>query len=731
MDSLGFIGYLASTLGFLILAVILKTSWQGRIQGAILIVAALINAVWSAILAYTDYVHQANAPLIAIIELVRVGGWLAFLYVLILFNEQKHNKFKLIRIVAFGIFGIIFLELVFFSLALLVNIPIPVRIVFDAYIISLIVFCVIGLVLVEQLFRNSQQERRWAIKFLCLGIGGLFAFDFYLFTEAMLLKQVDTNIWDARGFINAMVVPLIAVSAARNPQWSLDVFVSRKFVFHTTAIMAAGIYLLSMAAVGFYIKLYGGSWGSVAQLAFLFGALITLVLLFFSGQMRAQFRVFLSKHFFNYRYDYREEWLKFINTLSDQKRDKHTREQVIQAIADIVDSTGGMLWLLREPELYRMMSNLNMVTTGTGFDESSGSLTHFLESRQWVVELDEYHQDRDLYRGLELPNWLVLLPQAWLIVPLLQNTQLFGFIVLAKSRAKIKINWENRDLLTTTGRQATSYLALLDASESLLDARQFDAFNRLSAYVVHDLKNVAAQLALVVKNAERHKENPEFVEDAINTVDNSVKKMNRMLAQLRKNPTSIIRHASRINLFAVVEQVTNDRKIDLPEPQLQKGNEHLFVIADKDRLLSVMEHIIQNAQDATEETGYVNVIITVDGKFALVEIKDNGHGMDEKFIQERLFRPFDTTKGNAGMGIGVYESKEFISSIGGRLDVVSETRKGTSFFIRLPLDEEPLDKKPLDKKPLDDESLDKKSLDQKPLDQKQVDEKQIRDENKK
>jgi len=687
MDSLGIIGYLSCSLGFLILAAILKTSWQGRTQGAVLIVAALTNAIWSTALAYTDYTHQSNAPLIAIVELIRIGAWLAFLYILILFNEKKDDALKLIRYVAFGTFGLIFLELIFFSVTLLVNISVPPTIVFDVYIISLLVFCVIGLMLVEQLFRNSQQERRWAIKFLCLGIGGLFAFDFYLFTEALLLKHVDANIWGTRGFVNAMVVPLIAISAARNPQWSLDVFVSRKFVFHSSAFMAAGIYLLAVAAGGYYIKFYGGSWGSVAQIAFLFAALMVLALLLFSGQMRSQFSVFLSKHFFNYRYDYREEWLKFINTLADQKLDKNTRERVIQALADIVDSPGGMLWLLREPNHYRMMANLNMITTGSRFDESAGALTNFLESRQWVIELDEYNQDREHYNGLELPKWLEYLPQSWLIVPLLQQTQLFGFIVLARPRAKMKINWENRDLLMTTGRQATSYLALLDASDSLLDARQFDAFNRLSAYVVHDLKNVAAQLALVVNNAERHMDNPEFVQDAINTVDNSVKKMNRMLAHLRKNPTSIIRPSHRVNLLAIVEQVVNARNIETPIPQLQKCAEELFVIADSDRFMSVVEHIIQNAQDATDETGYVNVIAAVDGQFALLEITDSGHGMDTKFIQDRLFRPFDTTKGNAGMGIGVYESKEFIGSIGGRLDVESEPGKGTSFFIRVPLDE--------------------------------------------
>ena len=159
MLNLGIIGYLTSTLGFLVLAAILKTSWQGRTQGAVLIVAALINAIWSAVLAYTDYAHHSNAALIAIVELIRIGGWLAFLYILILFNENKDRVLDLIRKLAFGTFALIFLELVFFTTALLVNISIPISIIFDAYIISLVVFCVIGLVLVEQLFRNSQKER--------------------------------------------------------------------------------------------------------------------------------------------------------------------------------------------------------------------------------------------------------------------------------------------------------------------------------------------------------------------------------------------------------------------------------------------------------------------------------------------------------------------------------------------------------------------------------------------
>ena len=170
---------------------------------------------------------------------------------------------------------------------------------------------VAGLVLVEQIYRNTPLDQRWAIKFLCIGVGGLFVYDFYLYANGLLFKQLDGAIWSARGAVFAMVVPLIAVSASRNPQWSLQVFVSRHVVFHTAALLGAGVYLLAMAAAGYYIRAYGGSWGGIAQAVFLFGAMVLLALLIQSGQLRSRVRVFLGKHFFKNRYDYREEWLRF------------------------------------------------------------------------------------------------------------------------------------------------------------------------------------------------------------------------------------------------------------------------------------------------------------------------------------------------------------------------------------------------------------------------------------
>src|SRR5213079_913257 len=141
--------------------------------------------------------------------------------------------------------------------------------------------------------------------------------------------------------------------------------------------------------------------------------------------------------------------------------------------------------------------------------------------------------DPSQYPDLELPAWLAALTLPWLIVPLVTGTELVGFVILGAPRATIDVNWEVRDLLKTASRQAAGYLAQIRASEALLEARKFESFNRMSAFVVHDLKNLVAQLSLMLRNAERHRDNPEFQRDMLMTVGNVVERMNKLMLQLR------------------------------------------------------------------------------------------------------------------------------------------------------------------------------------------------------
>ena len=256
-------------------------------------------------------------------------------------------------------------------------------------------------------------------------------------------------------------------------------------------------------------------------------------------------------------------------------------------------------------------------------------------------------------------------------------------MVVARPRANVPFNWELRDLVKTTACQAASHLAQLEAMQDLAEARQFEGFHRLSAFVLHDIKNLIAQQTLLIGAAAQHKHKPEFIDDAVDIMQHSVTKMQRLM-QLLKTGLSGGKPVST-NLVVIVTTAVNNCMAGKPAPVFSCELEEVWLTMDGDRMCSVIENLIHNAQDATPDDGEVRV--TLDCKEDRVEIlvEDNGCGMDTAFVRDRLFRPFDTTKGDTGMGIGAYECKEYVSSLGGEIRVESQPGDGTSMRVILPL----------------------------------------------
>jgi putative PEP-CTERM system histidine kinase len=541
---------------------------------------------------------------------------------------------------------------------------------------------VFTLILVEQLFRNTTEAARWAILPLCVGVAGAAAFDVYVFADALLFNRLDLDIWSARGLVHALAVPLIALSVSRHAGGALNVVVSRQVMFRSMALIASGVYLLFMAAAGYYVRYFGGQWGRALQAALVVAGGLLLLLMLFSGSMRAKVRVLVSKHFFKYRYDYREEWLKFTRALSASEGEGAVGEHVIRGLANLVESPGGALWL-RETgaRAFHQAARLN-VPASDGTEAADGDLARFLLDSGWVVNLEEFRFAPDRYGKLRLPAWLSDIPNAWLVVPLSTGSDLTGFAVLVTARTPIDVNWEVNDLLKTAGRQAASFLGQMQATEALLESRKFDAFNRMSAFVVHDLKNIVAQLSLLLRNAERHRDNPEFQNDMLMTIEHSVERMKQLMMQLREGTTPI--EASHgVDLAAVIRRIEHAKAGQQPPLEIEIVDD-VAAIGHDDRLERVIGHLVQNALDATEGRGRVWIRLTRQGGEAQVEIGDTGHGMTTEFVRERLFKPFQTTK-RTGMGIGAYESHQYVQELGGRVLVDTTPGAGTRMRILLPL----------------------------------------------
>ncbi|MCW9014357.1 MAG: PEP-CTERM system histidine kinase PrsK [Gammaproteobacteria bacterium] len=674
---------------FLILGLVMLTGQRENLPKRMLAIAAIASALWSAAVTYqAAYGGLLSATLI--LELLRSLAWFAFLLVMLRTayksTEQVSSRFRL-TFAGLSVFII--------GLMLLAQYRISGGSVFEFIagndiLIGHLLISIGGLVIIEQLYRNTAEEHRVALKFLWLGIGSMFAYDFYLYSDAFLFQRIDNELWNARGFIHAMVVPLIGVAIKREMQWSIgkdtiDIFLSRRIVFHTTTLLAAGIYMIVIGVGGFYVRDLGGTWGLVAQATFIFGAVLMLAVLMFSRRVRARLKVLIDKHFFHYKYDYREEWLRIIRTLSTGNEAVRLHERAIRSLAQIIDSPGGMLWMRRENGCFEPEErwNTELINARESVDHA---LIRFLEDQQFVIRLDEFRNNPEVYTRLaplEIPEWLESMKDAWLVVPLMLQDSMLGFIILSRSPAHQNFfNWEDSDLLKTAGRQAASHLAQQEAALALAGSRRFEEVNRLSAFIVHDIKNMVGQLSMVVSNAARHKNNPMFIDDAISTVENSVNKMNKLLSRLKGESEEGV---AAFSLCQLMEETVGNcsRAGTLPIPVLNCQTQELMITADRDRMAANLAHLIQNAQDATNEDDRITVRLKRQGNHAIIEVEDTGCGMDEAFIHERLFQPFESTKGT--MGIGVFQVREYVHKLGGELDVESQLDKGSLFRLKIPI----------------------------------------------
>lgn len=612
-------------------------------------------------------------------DLLRYGFWFAFLLILLRPNASQDEPAGMAwmapvaaALIFFGLLAHTFSALHFTALGD------PSRLI----LFSSMAYPVFSLILLEQVFRNVEEDSRWNIKPLCLGLSGAFLFDLYLYSQSVLFNRLDGDALSIRGFVHALIVPLLLLSMTRRHDWVSHIRLSPKAAFHSATLLISGIYLLFISGVGYYVRYFGGEWGRALQLGVVFCALVGLVVLMLSGSMRATLRVFVGKHFFRYRFDYREEWLKFTHTLSAKHAPQEMGQQVIRGLADMLESPAGGLWMKSRGEAaFSQTARWNLAKT-LETEDAHSPLCEFMKTSGWVINLEEYRSYSRRYGQLKLPTWLQQLAQAWLVVPLMVGDELIGFCVLASARTRIDVNWEVNDLLKTAGQQAASFLAQMQATEALLEVRKFDAFNRMSAFVVHDLKNIVTQLSLMMKNAKRLGDNPEFQQDMLMTVENSLDRMRQLMLQLREGATPPGTPFG-VNLAGIVQRIEavaarrgRTLEVQVLEPVVTRGHE--------ERLERIIGHVVQNAFDATDAGGRVWLNLDHTSGQARILVGDTGQGMSQDFIRERLFKPFQSTK-KAGMGIGAYESFQYVQELGGRIEVDSKLGLGTTVKMLLPL----------------------------------------------
>jgi putative PEP-CTERM system histidine kinase len=685
---LSLLGNLLAALGYTIFALFAGARvWRKPAAASsafyFFIAALLSSALWAWTALAVDFLpfrHSVVLLALPLADLLRYGLWFSFVLELLRpvnAGDRARGEMRFLRGLALSSIGV--------ALALVAvrsGVGLDGESLAQPAAFAFLALAVVGLILVEQLMRNVPSDARWNAKPVCLGLGVIFLFDLFVYSQAALFRNFDGDALSVRAAVHSAAVPLLFLASQRHADWLDKLHVSRAAVFHSATLLLVGSYLLLISAVGYYVRYTGGEWGRALQLVLMFLALLALVILIASGSIRARLKVYISKNFFSYRYDYREEWLRFTAILSSAASPQEMGDTVVRALANLVESPSGTLWLRRGYEGDFVQAARWNMPPMVERESASSSFPKFLRERAWIVDFDQLRNRHGDYASLVVPAWLLADPRYWLAIPLLVGKDLIGFVILGRARAAIEINWEVRDLLKTASSQASSYLAQMEATEALLESKKFDAFNRMSAFVVHDLKNIVTQLSLMMKNAKRLRDNPEFQQDMLDTVDNSLEKMRQLMLQLREGeaPHGV---SSGVDLELIAKRLAANAaskgrvlELQLLSPVSTRGH--------ADRVERVIGHVVQNAFDATLGDASVSLRLDQLGSQARVEITDCGCGMSDEFIKNRLFKPFQTTK-TSGMGIGAYESYQYLQELGGKIIVDSELNQGTTVTILLPL----------------------------------------------
>ncbi|RXZ66263.1 XrtA/PEP-CTERM system histidine kinase PrsK [Pelagerythrobacter rhizovicinus] len=388
-------------------------------------------------------------------------------------------------------------------------------------------------------------------------------------------------------------------------------------------------------------------------------------------------------HLFNHRYDYRAEWLRFTWTMGQGSSAGETLpERAIRATAEMTASSGGLLFMPEQDGTLTLAARWRWPAIDVPNQAFTAEFAMSVERTGEIVDVRQVRGDAGPDRAGILPEWLTAADDAWALVPLLHLDRLHGVIVLAHPVQPRRLDQEDVGLLGIVGRQLASYLAERAGQEALMEARQFDEFSRRIAFVMHDVKNLASQLSLLARNAERHADNPAFRADMLVTLRNSADKLNVLLARLGRYGANGGAKRERIALRDLAGRVKSQLADDSSLVIIDSGE--VAVLGDAEALEQALVHLVQNAIEAGEGHGPVYLDIASDGVRGRIDVIDSGGGMSAEFVRDALFRPFVSSK-PSGFGIGAFEARELVRAMDGRLDVDSREGIGTRFSISLPL----------------------------------------------
>jgi hypothetical protein len=510
------------------------------------------------------------------------------------------------------------------------------------------------------------------VKFEVIGAGILLTMYLVYFSQGLLHRSLDMSLLPARSISLMAAIAFMAFSHFRRGE-AARIQVSREFAFRSLVVLAVGGYLFGLGVLGEGLRfLDPGLQRTLLTVAGLAGG-VGIIIVFLSEGMRRKIKVSLHKNFYQNKYNYRDQWLQFTRRIGTARNQEELHQAILTVIGETFAVQDTILYL-RDPDgdAFWAIAAHGATLPPEPFT-SDNPLLRYLAGREWIFSSrDENPQIWRENRSFLEDGGISF------IIPLHFDRNLEGFILLGQPvNRREDYTYEDFDLMKLLAAQAASTILSLRLADQLAGSRELAAIGKVSAFVLHDLKNLVSSLALVVENARHCLDDEDFRADMLLTLNSNVVQMRNLIGRLQdleEKPTLDLQAG---DLAAVVREgarLAGDRGIEItggPVPA------HF----DPEEMRKVALNLLLNAREAGNGQA---VQVEVGGNERVYfRVRDKGSGMSEEFIRRRLFRPFETTK-RKGFGIGLYQCKHIVEAHGGTIEVNSTPGYGSEFTVWLP-----------------------------------------------
>jgi putative PEP-CTERM system histidine kinase len=545
------------------------------------------------------------------------------------------------------------------------------------YYIAIMGLLIISLVNVEATLRAIHGTDRYRMKFEAIGIISLLAVLIFYYSQGLLYRTINMNLIPIRSSIFIIGSVLIGYSRLMRGSGA-RVTVSRFVLYRSVALLAVGLYLLGLGLVGEGMRYFGVSFGRDLTIFLAFaGGILTLAILI-SEKVRRTAKVYISKHFYAHKHDYRQEWIKSTGRLAACSTLFCSQDAILAGYRETFGLKGASLYLLgRDEKHYLRRAGHDMPEKPLELPISP-ALRDYFTNRERVLNLDDGEYNLSVHERQQFRE-----AGASLVVPLICNGRIEGIMVFGEQLVPEKLTYEDYDLMKVMARQAAQAITNLRLSEELMETRSMAAVAKISSFVIHDLKNLTTSLSLVVDNAQEHIENPEFQKDAITTIKGTLVKMRVLMQRLKFIPEKFALDQRLEDIDRLSRETVAELSKAWPSQSIVYDGSTVYSCVDREEIKKVIVNVVQNAREASSELGEVLVETYKDNGRVCIRITDHGGGMDEDFRNNQLFKPFRTTK-EKGLGIGLYQCRQIVEAHNGRIDVISQIGKGSVFTIVLP-----------------------------------------------